>query len=605
MTRSLKGDVFRLRQVLLNLAGNAIKFTAQGEVVVEIEQVACGPERCEISFSVSDTGIGIAPEQQMAIFESFSQGEASTTRRSGGSGLGLTISRDIVSLMGGRLEVESELGRGSRFHFTLPFDLASEVAGEATQQPKLRASTRRERALIVDDNELARRALLKITRSIGWPSDEAVSGLDALDLLRRSQDGFPYDVIFIDWMMPHIDGWETAVRIRELAPAGTAILLMASAHGLAECSARTQAEPNVVDAVVLKPVTASAIVETVNEVRAPRGRDARAPSRPATPNRLGGLNVLVVDDFAINLQIASELLSLEGARVVVAESGADAIEKVLRSPEAFDVVLMDVQMPDMDGYETTRRLRELPNVSAKIVAMTANAMEPDEAACLAAGMDAYISKPIDVEVVVRTILSQTWQMRAVDVDSALRRMGSDRSLFATIAGRFVENAGPLVDELRAFLHIGALSDAQRVLHQLKGFAGTVGNVPLAEMASQLETELKRTSRLSDAANDLTRIETLVVAGNAELERFLRDFEAARASLEGAHEPGAAPSREEIVNLSTLLRERNLSALELYRKLAPALKATLPAERNAVLVAAMDGFDFAAAATVLGAAGLSS
>jgi PAS domain S-box-containing protein len=465
LPKRLQGDVFRLRQVLLNLAGNAIKFTARGEIVIEMRQIAHASERCEVAFSVSDTGSGIAPEQQAAIFESFRQGEASTTRRSGGSGLGLTISRDIVSLMGGQLAVESELGVGSRFHFTLAFDRANDDAAETS------------------------------------PPD------------------------------------------------------------------RTQASPR--------------------------------------PNRLGGLNVLVVDDFAVNLQIAAELLSIEGARVATARSGRDAIDKVLRSRTAFDVVLMDVQMPEMDGYETTRRLRELPHVTATIVAMTANAMEPDEAACLAAGMDGYIPKPIDIEVVVRTLLDLTRRAQALDVASALRRMENNRSLFASVAGRFIEESERLIAKLRALLQIGALSDAADVLHQLKGFAATVGNAPLAELASTLETELKRTSRLSDAANDLARLDALAAAGNTELKRVLSDSAPPPPARDEVRTPEASTNREQMSALSTLLVERNLGALDVYRELAPALQASLPAERNAVLAAAMDTFDFAAAAHVLDAMELTS
>jgi len=463
LPRFLQGDVFRLRQVLLNLAGNAIKFTERGKITIEMEQLARDAERCDVAFSVSDTGIGIAPEQCTAIFESFSQAEASTTRRSGGSGLGLTISRNIVSLMGGRLDVESELGRGSRFYFTLTFNRADDANGETSP-------------------------------------------------LRPDQ-----------------------------------------------------------------------------------------PSMRPAQNRLAGLNVLVVDDFAINLQIAGELLSIEGARVAVADGGPEAIERVRRTSTPFDVVLMDVQMPDMDGYETTRRLRQLPGMSAAIIAVTANAMEPDEAACLAAGMDGYVPKPIDIDVVVRTILDHTRNVRSIDVASALARMGNNRSLFATVAGAFLEKAARLADEVRTLLHAGAASDAENALHRLNGLAGTVGAAELADAASDLERELRRTSRLRDPRSELERIDRLVAACGGELERALATFDAAPAALESARAPGGVTNREQIATLRRLLGDHNLGALDLYRELAPALRATLPAERNAALVAAIDGFDFAAAAAVLNAA----
>lgn len=578
LPQRLNGDAFRLRQVLLNLAGNAIKFTAAGEIIIEIEQVSHGPERCEVAFSVTDTGIGIAPEQLTSIFKGFNQGEASTTRRSGGTGLGLTISERIVSLMGGQLDVESELGRGSRFYFTLAFDCAEECAGAVTPQPLELPSTAHNRLLIVDDNDTARTALLKTTQTFGWASAGAGSGAEALELVRAS-GGHAYDMIFIDWTMPELDGWETALRIRELTSADAAIVLMGSAYGLAELSARMQSNPQVVDAVLLKPVTAAAVGGIAAELQARRNRVSLPPDRKAGPGRLSGRKILVVDDFAINLQIAAELLSIEGAQVGIADGGAEAIRRVSRAQTPFDIVLMDVQMPDMDGYETTRRLRELPQMSGvAIVAMTANAMEADKAACIAAGMDDYISKPIDIEVVVGTILRHAPAAQVnppagnsmpltLEVGAALQRLGDNRPLFATIARRFIEESGALIEQLRAFLQIGALLDAAGVFHKLKGIAGTVGNVPLAEMASRLEAELNRTSRLSDPQSDLARLESLLAKGNTELERILAGFETAPALLESAR-----PATAELVNGS---------------------EATLPAERHAVVAAAMDGLEVAA------------
>jgi PAS domain S-box-containing protein len=486
----LHGDVFRLRQVLLNLAGNAIKFTTTGEIVIEIRQVAGGSACCEIEFSVRDTGIGIAPEQLTDIFEEFNQGEASTTRRYGGTGLGLAISQRIVSLMGGQLDVESEVGRGSRFHFTLSFDRAEDCAGT----------------------------------------------------------------------------------------------------------------------VLVKPLTASALISCVTQMRADRDGVEMPLGRPATPLRLRGLKVLVVDDFAINLQIAGELLSIEGAEVEVADSSQGAIDTVLRSQPPFDVVLMDVQMPEMDGYETTRRLRELPQMSdVAIIGVTANAMEPDKAACLAAGMDDHLPKPMDIDVVVSAILrhsrpagaprvnpvAETTTPLNTDVEAALWRLGNNRSLFATIAGRFIETSDSLIDELRAFLRTGALSEATKLLHQLKGFAGTVGNVLPAQLASRLETELKRTGCLSNPHADLARLESLLAAGNAVLAAVIADFEAAPRAPEAARELDPTAIETLLVEIDVLLRGANMRAVGVCADLQRGLSAA-DAELLAPLVQAIGRLDFAQA-----------
>jgi CheY-like chemotaxis protein len=419
-------------------------------------------------------------------------------------------------------------------------------------------------------------------------------------------------MILIDWMMPELSGWETARRVRELVHENASIVLMASAHGLAELSARTQSNPNVVDALLLKPVTTSALIDSVTALQAPRNRVA-VTDRPASARRLSGLKILVVDDYALSLETVSELLSIEGAQVALAENGREAIEKVMGARIPFDVVLMDVQMPDMNGYETTRRLRELPQMAdAAILAVTANAMDADKAACLAAGMDGYVPKPIDLEEVVGAILGQTRHTRTarfnpvvihaapltIEIEAALQRIGNNRPLFATIAGRFIETSGSLIDELHAFLKAGALSEAAKTLHRLKGTAGTVGNVPLAQMASRLETALNRTGRLPDPDNDLAGLESLLAAGNGELERFLASFDAAPEAVESTRKPDRAATREQTRNLIALLGERNLSALDVYQKLGPALKASLPGRLHAALATAMEGFDFAAAASVL-------
>jgi CheY-like chemotaxis protein len=381
---------------------------------------------------------------------------------------------------------------------------------------------------------------------------------------------------------------------------------MGSAHGLAELSARNHADPHVVDAVMLKPVMASAIVDSVTELRKHSSRSARSPDQSAASSRLVGLNILVVDDVAINLQIARGLLSIEGAHVEVVDRGREAIAKVQRAPKPFDLVLMDVQMPEMDGYETTHRLRELPQMAGvPIVAMTANARDSDKAACFAAGMDNYIPKPIDIEVVVRTILDHISHGRSLranaipeHIEAALERMGNDRPLFATVAGRFIATSNALIDELRAALETGAVADATSELHKLKGAAGTVGNIALAELAAELEAELKRTGRLSDPGNDLPRLASLVAAGNTELERFLAVSKDAPVDPADAPQRDQTADRAQILQLIALLGERNLRALDVYQALAPALEARLPAASHAVLAAAINGLDFARAARVL-------
>jgi two-component system sensor histidine kinase/response regulator len=299
------------------------------------------------------------------------------------------------------------------------------------------------------------------------------------------------------------------------------------------------------------------------------------------------VKILVVDDFAINLQIAGELLSLEGAEVEVADCAQQAIDKVLRSQPPFDVVLMDVQMPETDGYETTRRLRKLPGMAGMIIiAMTANAMETDKAACLAAGMDDHIPKPIDINVVVDTILTHCRPSRAVGIDpisenagnaptrtieveAALGRLGNNRQLFATIASRFIEKSDSIIDELRAFVQNGAIPDATKLLHQLKGFAGTVGNVVLGALASRLETELKVAGCLSDPGGDLARLAALVEAGNTALTAIIASFGAAAATPEIAPELDSTTIETMLGEIDGLLAAANMRAVSVCAELGGA------------------------------------
>jgi CheY-like chemotaxis protein len=510
--------------------------------------------------------------------------------------------------MGGQLDVESALGTGSRFHFTLAFERTDDL--DAPRTPQL-PSMRRERVLIVDDNEHARTVLMNIVASFGWTSEGTGSGREALELIGRSGAGRAYGLVFIDWLMPDLDGWETSRRVRALLRADDVrIVVMASAHDLVDLSARMEFDPDVVDVLLVKPITASSLLNCLLETRSRRVDLPQA--RPNAQRRLSGMKVLVVDDFAINLQIAGELLSLEGAEVEVADCAQEAIDKVRRSQPPFDVVLMDVQMPETDGYETTRRLRELPGMDGMIIiAMTANAMETDKAACLAAGMDDHIPKPIDINVVADTILTQCRPSRAVgsspssnnagsapdrpgmltiEVDAALQRLGNNRQLFATLASRFIEKSDSFIDELRTSVQNGAIPDATMLLHQLKGFAGTVGNAVLGALAARLEKQLKEAGCLSDPGGDLARLATLVEAGNAALAQIITSFGVAAATPEIGPGLDSATIATMLGEIDGLLAAANMRALSVCSELVRNMDAP-GVQRLAPLAQAIDRLDF--------------
>ncbi len=410
---ALVGDDMRLQQVLINLGGNAVKFTERGEVVIRLRLKATNGAKAFVEFAVSDTGIGIASENQAHIFSGFSQAEASTTRRFGGTGLGLAICQRLVGLMGGTLEVDSVPGEGSNFHFTVPLQIAPPAAvGPAAmvQRHPLAA----QKALVVDDNPVARALLATMTRSLGWDVDVAEGGPQALERVQAAQSGGkPYQVIFMDWRMPDWDGWETTRRIRAAMPGGDTLILMVSANGRAMMAERTADEQALLNGFLVKPVTASMLLDAVMDAQAASAKAATgvnpaAPQAVNKPKRLDGMRLLVVEDNKINQLVAKGLLKQEGAEVTLADNGQLAVELLTARPDAFEAVLMDVQMPVMDGYEATRALRTMPVfANLPVIAMTANAMASDREACLAAGMNDHVGKPFEIDHLVRTLLHFT------------------------------------------------------------------------------------------------------------------------------------------------------------------------------------------------------
>ncbi len=581
------GDPLRLRQVLINLAGNAIKFTKHGEVIVSLQVVKQNANRTEIVFSVKDSGIGIAPEQLAYIFEGFSQAEASTTRRFGGTGLGLAISQRLVSLMGGELAVESTLEIGSRFHFTLSFEHADEDEASLPALTSQRKGLPR-RALIVDDNDSAREILVSMVKSLGWQADEAASGGLALTMLRKNEAApFPYDVVFMDWKMPDLDGWEAARQIRQLQHGNAAsVIIMVTAHGREVLAERSLNDANLLNGFLVKPVTASMIFDAVID----SSQESFRVTAKRSSMRLAGLRLLLVEDTLMNQQVAEELLSSEGAIVEVADCGGVGVAKALAAMPPFDAILMDIQMPDMDGYVATGKIRQDPRMqSLPIIAMTANAMPADKAACRAAGMDDHIAKPIDLNNVVTTILrhcnpgklSSTNMLAegrtfvqnklGIELDAALQRLGGNQTLFATLAKRFGDDIPPLLITLRQSLTQGDTLTAAGAIHTLKGISGTVGAVHLAKYAAQVEEQLKTAEATINRNVMMNALESLVTQTQSALEKIALELCPTIQSSSSEIKPidqaaVSAALNTELDALNILLRSFNMQALSVFADL---------------------------------------
>ena len=634
LPRCVIADAMRLQQVLINLAGNAIKFTKVGEVVIALKLVALEEGAVSVDFIVRDTGIGIAPEHQERIFGGFTQAEASTTRRFGGTGLGLAISQRLVQMMGSELRLESELGKGSRFFFRLRLGLpqTAELAGAeraATADSADPApATRSLRALLVDDNAAARELLGGMAASLGWQVDVAESGAQALFLMREAlASGQDYEVVLIDWNMPGMDGWETSRGLRSLTRGrgSLPLLVMVTAHGREMLAQRSEREQGLLDGFLVKPVTASMLLSAVSDARAATrpgelddrpespGESTWSSSRqlPAPPSarRLAGLRLLVVEDNVNNQQVARELLEDEGAAVLLAADGQQALSllahaKSARHGDRIDAVLMDVQMPVMDGYTATRLIRRQLRMTLPIIAMTANARASDRQACLDVGMSEHVGKPFDIDHLVGVLVRHcgvlagppgTTPARAVsapthlpmalleqartagiELGEALGRMSGKVELFKRTVAALDEAAQALPEPLTA-----------SALHGLRGLAATLGARSLADLAAVGERALQEGAGLPQGWQ---------ARFDAALERDL----AVLGELAGQLPSGAPPLRSggvlapDLIKLIELLDGSDMAALDAFTR----LQSTLQQERGPVagqLESALAELDFAGAA----------
>ena len=607
---ALLGDSLRLQQVLINLAGNALKFTQQGQVLIKLEQVQRVGDTVQLRIEVSDTGIGIGPEQLERIFQGFTQAEASTTRRFGGTGLGLVICKRLVSLMDGELHVASEPGVGSRFWFAITLGVVQALPLRATCPGVDRSM----RLLVADDNEIAGDLMVRAVQSLGWQADLVNNGLQAAERVQQAQsNNRPYDVILMDWRMPVMDGLSAARLIRQQnADRPAPMIIMVTAYGR-EVLADAQQDGDAPFAGFLsKPITLKQLADTVERVFIDAGPVlAVSPSaRAEQPKRLAGMQLLVVEDNMLNRQVAFELLQGEGAHVTLAEGGLEGVRLATEFSGTFDAVLMDIQMPDIDGLEATRRIRASVQCAAlPIVAMTANASSADQQACFAAGMDGHVGKPIDLDVLVNSLLVHTGRESAAvvtavkDLDAIVepiasisRRFGGNLDVIRSVLGSFAPEQEKQLVRLQAALEQGDAASAAAVLHAIKGSSGTLGAQALSRLAGELEQQLKHGDEASKAQVlrdhvSIKQLRQLLLASVEQLQVVfaLPAHGDAGSSPASDHDVPAAQWREALQELLPLLQAGNLQALERSEALLGQVPADLRPqfERFVVLVQSLD------------------
>lgn len=540
--RYLMGDPLRLGQILINLCGNAVKFTDKGEIVVSIDVLEHTDDQVMMKFSVKDTGIGMTEEQIGRLFQAFNQADTSTTRKFGGTGLGLTISKKLCELMGGEVGVDSDYGKGSTFWFTANLKISEGVQKYTVSVD----SFKDKKALIVDDNFAAQEVFQNYLGTMGFDIYTADNGREAVDMVERFDKGSPFDLILMDWRMPVMDGLEasriikTKSSIQKKPP-----IIMVTAFGREEVI--QQVEQIGLDGFLVKPVTHSSLFDAIAnvfnsdennatlKVKRKQGKDFK---------ELWGSKILLTEDNEINQQIAVELLEEQHISVDVAENGQRALDMVQQ--DNYDGVLMDLQMPVMDGIEATKRIRGLEGAFRElpIIAMTANAMAGDKERVIDAGMNDHIAKPIDVDEMFTTMakyivpaepinepvktesskpqetIALPKQLEGLNINEGLSRLQGNEALYVKLIEKFYRSESDFISRFKKDLSSG-IGDATRTAHTLKGVAGNLGATGLNSAAAALEKACKTTS--GDYEKLLATLETELQRVMSSIKTLLPDI----------------------------------------------------------------------------------
>ncbi|HEV2276545.1 MAG TPA: response regulator [Acidobacteriaceae bacterium] len=529
------GDPIRLRQIVINLVGNAIKFTDKGEVMLHVERRAQSDSTLDLHFFVSDTGIGIPEEKQQTIFEAFEQVDSSTTRKYGGTGLGLSISAELVKLMGGTMWVESKVKQGSKFHFTVSLELSK---SESEPLPDRSHQLINLPILVVDDNASNRRILKEILTNWRMQPTLASSGAEALDSLAKRDASDAFALVLLDVNMPAMDGFAVAEQIRKTyRHLGVKVILLTSASRPSDLARCRELE---ISGYLSKPVKQSELFDAIVTAMAEHGQQAERYGHTSAPIQPSGrsLRVLLAEDNPVNQTLAVRVLERLGHKVQVANNGREAIGRA--QAEQFDIILMDVQMPEMDGLEATTAIRAAEAGTGKhvpIVAMTAHAMKGDREKCLSAGMDGYLAKPIRIDDLKQAI-SAAEQQRNMDqcpeqepfravgqLESLLDSVMGDRALLAEMAELWLADSANQEKQIREGLEADDAVMVQRAAHALKGSVGTFQAAAAQEAAKQLEIVAKE-GDLAGARKAFENLSVQIDLVRRDLRRLARTSGAA-------------------------------------------------------------------------------
>ncbi len=616
----LRGDPLRLGQILTNLVSNAVKFTEKGEIHVRVGLLETTGDKVQLQFSVRDTGMGMTREQAAKLFQAFTQADMSTTRKHGGTGLGLTISRRLAEMMGGRIGVESESGVGSTFSFTAWLG----VGPAARHAQRLPERLPQLSVLVVDDNAAAREVLGDALEQVVSHVDMAASGEEALESVKQHDGSAPYDLVFMDWRMQGMDGLEATRLIQEdpsirRRPA----VVMVTAFGREEV--RDEAEKLGIEGFLVKPVTRSMLVDTLVSLFAPEAEEAAEATADEDPQRLAGVRVLLAEDNEINQQIAVELLEGVGASMTVVGNGRLAVEALHAAPTGFDLVLMDLQMPEMDGHQATARIREDARFrTLPILAMTAHATNEERQRCLDDGMNDHIAKPIDPRVLFDTVarhcgpregsspaaspgtareasvvdLGRVESVEGLDVGDGLGRVAGNRKLYLKLLRMFVEEQGPAATRIADAVARNDAATAERLAHTVKGVAGNLGAASLQAAAGALESALASGAGADERASVLEALTTKLNALVADLRAALPAVEVEAPPAADAPPPEPTHVRRSVNEMRGHLGNFDAAAGDLLDAEGDVFRFVFDAEGYAAFAGHVSAYAFDEALTLL-------
>jgi PAS domain S-box-containing protein len=623
----LKGDSLRLGQVLVNYCNNAVKFTEHGEIIVSATLLEEFSDEVFIKFSVKDTGIGLTEEQRAKLFQSFQQADTSTSRKYGGTGLGLAIAKQLANLMGGDVGVESEYGKGSTFWFTARLKKSSKEKTSLFDFNELK----NKKALVVDDNEIARSVLDDLLTTMSLEVEQAVSGKEALEeIIKADQSGSPFELVFLDYFMPGMNGTEVALQITNSVIKTKPKMIMVTSYGKEDVI--KEAEKAQLDDIVIKPINTHLLCESLSRVYGKSTIDKVATKSFSSGESLDekltnirSAKILLVEDNESNQEVALGLFEDSGFEVDIANNGIEALEKIKAYP--YNIVLMDMQMPLMDGLTATREIRNNPDfASLPIIAMTANAMEDDKEKCKLAGMNDHIAKPIDPDNLFSTIVKwinpkaltlasvemdlnklkddplkeELSKITGLDVALGLKRVLNKRELYLSILNRYVSNSYE-AGELAKAIEDDDFQTAERLAHSAKSVNGSIGAVELQKASEELEKLIQENSDkeiIQDKVQQYQLMQANLIA-SIKLALSSSDISKDKDGAKGLQDLGDENSSEEVIaRLVFLIKENDTEAIRFMESNKLLIQERIDSSIVLKIAALIEQYDFEAALSLI-------